>query len=68
MDDPNAPNCTNPNAPDQFMDAVQGPVAPNQAQGPAIQGPANNNAQVGQNVPVQPPQQLVPVQPVPLVW
>ena len=31
----------------------------------APQGPANNNAQVGQNVPVQPPQQLAPAQPVP---
>ena len=52
----------NPNAQDQFMDAVQGPTnqaqgpaVQNQAQGPAVQnqaqGPANNNAQVGQNVP-----------------
>ena len=65
MDTPNAPNTTNPNAPDQFMDAVQGPAAQNQAQGPEIQGPANNNAQVGQNVPIQPPQQLAPAQPVP---
>ena len=32
---------------------------------PAIQGPANNDAQVGQNVPVKPPQQLAPAQPVP---
>ena len=50
------------------MDAVQGLAA--QAQGPAVQGlaaqvPANNNALVGQNVPVQPPQQPAPVQPVP---
>ena len=63
MDAPNAPNPTNPNAQDQFMDAVQGPAA--QAQGLAFQGPANNNAPVGQNVPIQPPQQLAPVQPVP---
>ena len=53
MDAPNAPNPANPDAQDQFMDAVQGPT--NQALGPAVQnqaqGPANNNAQVGQNVP-----------------
>ena len=56
-----------PSAQDQFMDAVQGPT--NQVQGPAVQnqaqGPANNKAQVGQNVPVQPPQQLAPAQLVP---
>ena len=63
MDAPNAPNPANPNAQDQFVDAVQGPT--NQAQ---AQGRANNNAQVGQNVPMQPPQQLTPAQPVPLVW
>ena len=67
MDAPNAPNPANPNAQDQFVDAVQGPA--NQAQGPAVQnqaqGPVNNNAQVGQNVPVQPLQQLAPAQPVP---
>ena len=72
MDAPNAPNSANLNAQDQFMDAVQGPT--NQAQGPAAQaqvqglaaqGPANNNAQVGQNVPIQPPHQLAPAQPVP---
>ena len=72
MDASNAPNPANPNAQDQFMDAMQGPA--NQAQGPAIQnqahsqaaqGPVNNSAQVGQNVPVQPPQQLAPAQPVP---
>ena len=50
------------------MDAVQGVAS--QAQGPAVQGlaaqgPANNKAPVGQNVPVQPPQQLAPAQPVP---
>ena len=81
MDAPNASNPANPNAQDQFMDAVhgpanqaQGPAVQNQAQGPAAQvqvqgqaaqGPANNNAQVGQNVSVQPPQQLAPAQPVP---
>ena len=59
MDAPNAPNPTNPNAQDQFMDAVQGPA--NQ-----VQGPANNNAQIGQNVPMQPPQQPAPVQPGPI--
>ena len=50
MDASNASNPTNPNAKDQFLDAVQGPT--NQAQGPAVQnqaqGPANNNAQVSQ--------------------
>ena len=80
MDAPNAPNPTNPNAQDQFVDAVQGPTneaqgpaAQNQAQGPtaqaqvqsqAAQGPANNNAQVGKNVPVQTSHQLAPAQPV----
>ena len=67
MDAPNAPNPANPNVQDQFVDAVQGPT--NQAQGPAVQnqaqGPANSNAQVSQNVPMQPPQQLAPAQPVP---
>ena len=108
MDAPNAPNPANPNAQDQFVDMVQGPVnqaqAPttqNQAQGPTVQnqvhgltvqnpaqGPANQNqaqvpvgqiptqgpavqipvqgpTQVGQNIPVQPPPQPAPVQPVP---
>ena len=68
MDAPNAPNPANSNAQDQFMHAVQGPTI--QAQDPAVQnqtqGPANNNAQIGQNVPMQPPQQLAPVQPVPI--
>ena len=40
MDAPKAPNPTNPNAQDQFIDVVQGPT--NQAQGPAVQ----NQAQV----------------------
>ena len=52
MDAPNAPNPANLNVQDQFVDAVQSPA--NQAQGPA---------QVGQNVPMQPPQQPAPAQP-----
>ena len=64
---PNACNPTNPNAQDQFTDTVQGPA--NQAQGPAVQnqvqGPVNNNDQVGQNIPVQLPQQPAPAKPVP---
>ena len=70
MDTPNTPNPANPNVQDQFVDAVQGQA--NQAQGPAIQnqppaqGPVNNNAQVGQNIPTWPQQQLAPVQPVPI--
>ena len=59
MDAPNTPNPANPNAQDQFVDTVQGPA--NQAQ-----GPANNNAQIGQNVPMQPPQQPAPQQPGPI--
>ena len=65
MDAPNAPNPANPNAQDQIMDAVQGPAAKHQVQGPMAQGPVNNNAQVGQNVPFQHPQQLAPPQPIP---
>ena len=82
MDAPNAPNPANQNAPDQFVDAVQGstnqaqgsmvqnqsqgptvqnqaqvPVVQNQAQGPAVQIPVQGPAQIGQNVPIQPPQQ-----------
>ena len=71
MDAPNAPNPANPNAQDQFVDAVQGPT--NQSQGPAvqnqahIQGLVNNNAQVGQNIPMQQlQQQPAPAQPVPI--
>ena len=30
-----------------------------------VQGPVNKNAQVGQNIPMQLPQQLAPAQPVP---
>ena len=81
MDVPNAPNPANPNAQDQFVDAVQGPA--NQAQGPtvqnqaqvpagqipaqvpAVQVPVQGPAQVGQNLPVQPPPQPVPVQMAP---
>ena len=65
MDAPNAPNPSNPNAQDQFMDAVQDHAAQHQVQGLVAQGPTNNNAQVGQNVPIQPPQQLAPAQPIP---
>ena len=59
MNGPNAPNPTNPAAQDQFVDAVQGLAA----QAP---GPANNNAPVGPNVPIQPPQQLALAQPFPI--
>ena len=69
MDAPNAPNPANPNAQDQNADAVQGPAnqaqgpaVQNQAQGPAAQMPVQGPAQVGQNIPVQPLQQLVPIQ------
>ena len=81
MDAPNAPNPANPNAHDQFVDAVQGPTNQaqgpavqnqaqdptdqNQAQGPAVQIPVQVPAQIGQNVPVQPPEQPAPVQLVP---
>ena len=81
MDAPNAPNPTNPNAQDQNVNMVQGPI--NQAQGPAVQNqvqvpavqipaqvpavqvPVQGPVQVGQNLPVQPPPQPVPMQPVP---
>ena len=42
MDPPNAPNLANPNAQDQFVDAVQGPA--NQAQGPTVQDQAQGPA------------------------
>ena len=58
---PNAPNPAQPNAQDQFVDAVQGPV--NQAQGPAVQNQTQGPPQVGQNVPMQPLQQPAPAQP-----
>ena len=61
------------------MDVVQGPAnqaegpaVQNQAQGPAVQnqaqvqGPVNNNAQVGQNIPMQLQQQPASAQPVPI--
>ena len=80
MDVPNAPNPANSNAQDQFVDVVQGPTnqaqglaGQNQAHAPAVQnqvlvqGPVNNNAQVGQNIPMQlQQQQPAPVQPVPI--
>ena len=75
MDAPNDPNPINHAAQDQFMNAVQGPAAQYQAQGPAdqaqgptAQGPANNNAPVSQNVPIQPPHQLAQHNQSPLVW
>ena len=42
MDAQNAPNPANPNAQDQFVDAVQGPT--NQAQGLAVQNQAQGPA------------------------
>ena len=60
MDAPNAPNPANPNAQDQFVDAVQGRA--NQTQGPAVQ-----NQIQGQNVPMQPLQLPAPAQPSPVV-
>ena len=42
MDAPNAPNPANPNAKDQFIDAVQGSAK--QAQGPAVQNQAQVHA------------------------
>ena len=65
MDAPNAPNPANPNAQDQFIDAVQGPANQNQAHGPTVQNPVQGPAQAGQNIPVQPLPQPVPVRPVP---
>ena len=71
MDAPN--NLVTPNAQDQFVDTVQGPA--NQAQGPAVQNQAQGSAvqnqvqgptQVGQNMPVQPPQLQVQAQPGPV--
>ena len=44
---------------------AQVPAVQNQAQGPAVQIPVQGPAQVGQNIPVQLPQQLAPVQLVP---
>ena len=78
MDVPNTPNPANLNVQDQNADAVQGPINQaegptvqnpaqgptdqNQAQVPTVQNPVQDPAQVGQNVPVQPLQQLVPMQ------
>ena len=53
---------------------AQGPTNQNQAQvpavqiptqGPAVQIPVQGHTQVGQNIPIQPLQQLVPIQPAP---
>ena len=72
MEAPNAPIPANPNAQDQFVDVVQGPTNQAQipvgqipAQVPAVQVSVQGPAQVGQNLPVQPPPQPVPVQPAP---
>ena len=78
MDAPNAPNPANPNAQDQNVDAVRGranqamgPMVQNQAQVfagqipaqiPTVQVPVQGPTQVGQNLPVQPPPQPVPIQ------
>ena len=52
-----------------MQNQTQGPAVQNQAQGSVVQiqvqGPVNNNAQVGQNIPMQLPQQQAPAQPVP---
>ena len=44
---------------------AQGPAVQNQAQSPAVQNQAQVPAQVGQNVPMLPPQQPAPAKPVP---
>ena len=44
---------------------AQVPAVQNQAQGPEVQIPVQGPAQVGENIPFQPPQQPVPVQPIP---
>ena len=78
MDAPNAPNPANPNEQDQNADAAQGPanqaqgpVEQNQAQVPpaqiqiqvpVAQIPIQGPAQIGQNIPVQPLEQPVPLQ------
>ena len=82
MDAPNAPNPANPNVELGPANQAQGPVVQNQAQGPTVQNPAQGPAdqnqgqvpagqvpaliQVVQNVPAQPLQQLVPMQPAPV--
>ena len=59
---------------DKQFKTQQGPTNQNQAQvpagqiptqGPAVQIPVQDPAQVGQNIPVQPLQQPVPMQPTP---
>ena len=81
MDAPSAPNPANPNEQDQNADAAQGPAnqaqgpaEQNQAQVPPVQIPIQVPAaqipiqvptQIGQNIPVQPLQQSVPMQPAP---
>ena len=81
MDAPNTPYPADPNVQDQNADAVQGPMNQahgpavqnpaqgpanqNQAQVPAVQIPAQGPTQIGQNVPVQPLQQPVPMHPAP---
>ena len=78
MDAPNAPNPANPYEQDQNADAAQGPanqaqgpVEQNQAQVPPAQIPiqvplaqiqTQGPTQIGQNIPVQPLQQPVPMQ------
>ena len=73
MDAPNTPNKANPNAQDQFVDAVQspanqaqGPAVPKQVQGPTFQNQVQGPTQVSQNMPVQPPPLEVPMQPSPV--
>ena len=74
----NTPNPANPNDQNQNADAAQGPasqgqgpVEQDQAQGPAVQNqaqvppaqiPIQGPTHIGQNIPVQPLQQLVPMQ------
>ena len=81
MDAQNAHNPANPNEQDQNADAAQGPInqaqgpaEQNQVQVPpaqipilvpAAQIPIQGPAQIGQNIPVQPLQQPVPMQLVP---
>ena len=48
-----------------FQNPVQGPTDPNQVQVPVGQVPVQGLIEVVQNVPVQPLQQLVPMQPAP---
>ena len=78
MDAPNTPNPANPNEQDQNADAAQGPTnqaqgpaEQNQAQVPPAQipiqvpaahVPIQGPAQIGQNIPVQPLKQPVPMQ------